>query len=554
MLKQTELNDFAPIPEDEIVDTGDDYNAVVLRRKRLTPYEQWRKWLLNIPLVGWIINGILEFIRERLMQVSRRRRSYKLALYFQMQMIAALAGFLIFFIVSIRDMSALSDTSIMDAECILSTQYSLPDGSVLDTYQGDGLIEIDTFYTYTISWRTVLKCSNENLGDLDAACTLDEYNLLLYLMLIEAIVFLISMVMCLMIYLGFKFFSNIPMESLDIDATSCKVSFLGTMSRHGPWLSRFLTVINLALVVAIFCVPLVGNVCYGSIGTTSACVSMFDDCFANQYANCRYYYSENCVGPNLPHQSLANVQSNVAKCKDPAFATRFSGRMDARNVYPTVCTRCWALHSDCKDPDINRMWLTEDKNSAEYVYTSNYHESPAVFNTDPDLIRDLYCRCIEGNDKLGSDTEDKRIAYFDTAKLLSLSPTNCTGVINSTSAVCPTTLKQPFIPPPVANGTVDVYSLEWSSYVFNATQEQGCWWGPQSEPAFFYAESQCTQTGSALYRYIFIASYIILTIIVLLIIVGFSIRNTVQAESWSYAPQDPQEAWYWKGLRAIGPG
>jgi hypothetical protein len=41
---------------------------------------------------------------------------------------------------------------------------------------------------------------------------------------------------------------------------------------------------------------------------------------------------------------------------------------------------------------------------------------------------------------------------------------------------------------------------------------------------------------------------------VILIIVGLSIRNTVQAETWSYSPQDPHEAWYWKVLRAIGPG
>ena len=553
MLKQTELNDFAPIPEDEIVDAGDDYNAVVLRRKRLSAYEQWRKWFLNIPLVGWIITGILDFIRERFMQVSRRRRSFKLSLYFQMQMIAALAGFLLFFIIAIRNMSAVSDTALMDAECILDTQYTLPDGSVLNTYQSDGLIEVDTFFTYTISWKETLLCGNDSLHSLNAACSLSEYNLLSYLMLIEAIVFLFSMVMCLLIYIGFKFFSNIPMESLDIDTTSCKVSFLGTMSRHGPWLSRFLTIINLALVLAIFCVPLVGHVCYGTIETTSSCVSMFDDCFANQMENCRYYYSENCVGPNLPHKTLADAQANVANCKDPSFATRFSGRMDARNVYPTVCTRCWALHSDCKDPYINRMWLTEDKTSSQFVYTSQYHESPAVFDTDPDLITDIYCRCIEGNDKVGSETEDKRILFFDTAKLLAISSPSCTGVVNSTSAACPAILKQPFIAPEV-DSNATVFSSDWSSYVFNSTREQGCWWGPQSEPAFFFANSQCTQTGSALYRYILIACYVILTIIVLLIIVGFSIRNTVQAETWSYSPQDPQEAWYWKGLRAIGPG
>jgi hypothetical protein len=117
----------------------------------------------------------------------------------------------------------------------------------------------------------------------------------------------------------------------------------------------------------------------------------------------------------------------------------------------------------------------------------------------------------------------------------------------------PRDLTVPFVPPPVdLNATI--YSVDWSAHVLNATITQECPWGENGISQFFFGSVECVQNGSNIYRYIFITSYVMLTVLGLLIIVGFTLRNNVQAETWSYSPQDPNEAWYWRILRGIGPG
>jgi len=560
MLKQSELNDFAPILEGEDGGGDDDFNSMAIRRRRLTPYEQWQKWFSNIPVGGYVINGIANFIRERMQQVSRRRRSYKLSLFFQGHLLASLVGFGVFFFSALTYLGHLRNVYELPAECTLPSTYLLTDGSSVNTYESDGVIDVNALFSYTVGNRESVSCTNDSLSALDAACTLSEYQLLVYIMLVEGIVFLLSAVICLLIYMSFKFFSNIPMESFENVTTSCKVSFYGAMARHGPWLSRFLTVINLALVLALVLMTLVGRYCYGAVSETASCASMYDDCFSIQYANCRYYYSSNCMGDNLPHTTanLASVRSYMQECKNPVFSSKFSGRIDARLVYPTVCTRCWALHADCYDPQVNRMAMTNDKSSSSFVYkTEKFHVSPAVDTSNDDLVRNLYCRCLMGSDMLGSATADPRIDYFNSTLLLGVdrnaSTWNCPSVYNSTPSACPATLTVPFEAPGIdANATV--YSPNWSGYVFNTTATQECIWGPSDVASFYYDSAECIQNGSSIYRYIFITSYVMLTILGILIIIGVSLRNTVQPETWSYSPQDPHEAWYWRILRSIGPG
>jgi hypothetical protein len=443
MLKQSELNDFAPIPADEIPGGGDDFNSMAIRRRRLTTYEQWQKWILNIPVAGYVINVIVNFIRERIRQVARRRRSYKLSLFFQSHLFAALIGFGVFFFSALSYLAELTSVYKMPAECIVPGTFVLPDGSSVSSYNTEGLVNVNSIFAYTVANRQTVECTNDSIEYSDAACDLSQYQLLVYLMLVEGIVFLLSAVICFLIYLSFKFFSNIPMESFENVTTSCKVSFYGAMARHGPWLSRFLTVINLALVITLVLLALVGNYCYGSVARTSACVSMYDDCFAIQYANCRYYYSSNCVGDNLPHPNttLTTVISNMQKCKDPVFASKFSGRIDARLVYPTVCSRCWALHADCNDAHVNRMAMTTNTSSPMFVYkVSKFFESPAVDTSNDDLVENLYCRCVMGMDMAGSPRADPRIDNFNTSLLLAgRDSLNCNTINNSTVAACPET-------------------------------------------------------------------------------------------------------------------
>lgn len=372
---------------------------------------------------------------------------------------------------------------------------------------------------------------------------------LLYLMVAVSVIFLIMAIIASIVFAGFNFFSNIPMEALDIDVTSCKVTFLSTACRHGPWLLHVLTLTSIAIVIALTILPAVTHSCLGSMSRTHACVNMYDDCVENQFRNCRYYFSANCVGENLPHS--ADQSSNFEECKDPVFASRFSGRLDARLVYPTPCSRCWALHADCGNAQITQLRLTKDKESSEFVYdTTRFDFSPAVPNSDLTMGRNIYCHCVAGRDKVGTATENAASLNFDVNRLTK-NNTDCAALTGV--SVCPTT-PSGVVGTPAADPAADFWSPAWSDAVAGTEAAQLCSWGSSTVKAFFYEDTDCGQAGSTLNRYVFIVSYTTVTLMALFVIAGLSVRYTVQPETWSYSPQQKDEAWYWRVLRHVGPG
>ena len=531
---------------EELDDLADEEALAIRRRAKKDKSE---KVLSNIPILGFVIKYIISIFAARIQEVKRRRRSYKLALYFQFQMIVSLACFLMFFIISLQDMSKLTDTTSVPGECKLPSQIGLSNGTSIPLFDITGNLLVDNVYTYTHQERRALSCTNDNIDTLDAACTLSEMSLLLNLMMTLAIFFLVASAVCSVVFSGFKFFSNIPMESLDVDATSCKVTVLGTACRYGPWAIRALTLVIISLVVTLTILPSATHLCQGTFQRTHQCLNMYDDCAANQFKNCRYYYSKNCAGTGLPHASVDS--SSFEKCKDPDFAYRFSGRMDVRLVFPTTCTRCWALHSDCKNAPVNRMRLTNDKTSSEFVFsTAKSSLSPAISTLDTELAEEIYCRCVQGLDKLGTSTGSQTSLLWDTGKLSPRS-SNCT-TFSSTSS-CPVEIAGE-VGAATYNANATVWSEYWDDAVAGTTATQSCSWGPTSQLSYFYDSQECSQTGSTLNRYVFIVSYVTVTLVGLVVLAGFSVRFTVQPETWSYSPQQKDEPWYWKLLRGIGPG
>ena len=522
--------------ENAFVEENDETTHLHKKRKLATSV------LSNIPILGYLLTWTGKACMRRWRDIKRRRRSYKLSLYFQIQMVFAFAAFLAFLIVSLQDLSLLSDPTRVEPECTLPSSMQLPDQSYVDLFTSDGVLDLSGVYNYTVGARRSLSCENDKIANLDAACTIGDFSSLLTLMLVTSIFFLIGMVACCLVYSGFNFFSNIPMEALDIDQTSRKVSFLSSMCRFGPWMVRTATLVNVALVLCLVLLPTVGNYCFGSFTNTHACVHMYDDCASVQFSNCRYYYSSNCVGDWLPHTS--SQSDNFKQCKDSEFAAKFSGRIDARLVYPTPCSRCWALHSDCRNPQINKMRLTNNSTLDTFVYTNSSSTSPAL--DDPDTVgRDIQCRCNEHLD-LGKEQTN----LYDIVKLTN-NNTNCTNFSNATST-CSSSISTGIAAPPIdVNATY--WSFDWQDSVANTTAAQSCSWAP-AIAAYYYDESECTQTGSTINRFVFVLGYVTIILIGILIVAGIAVRYSVQSETWSYSPHPPNEPWYWKFLRLLGPG
>ena len=131
--------------------------------------------LADIPVAGWILNFIIGFIARKIDEVKRRRRSFKIGLYFQAQMVMGLVGFLVFFIYSLDDMSRLSDTSRVEVDCSLPSGSSLISGTLLEFYDDQGInINYENIYQYVKSNRRSIPCTNENLSKIDAACSLAD--------------------------------------------------------------------------------------------------------------------------------------------------------------------------------------------------------------------------------------------------------------------------------------------------------------------------------------------------------------------------------------------
>ncbi len=556
---QSDFPDFAPLEEEE--------EEALRGYRRLSNFERTQKVLSNVPVLGWVINWWFTVFHEKIMQVRRRRKSYKLALFFQAQMILSLVGFLIFFIVGMQDLSLMSDSSRVEAECVLPSTLAFPDGSVKSVYDSARLAIPEVLYNYTQMYRKPVGCTNEKSTDLDAACSLSDFKLLVQLMIVTAVFFLIGMVVSWIVFSGFKFFSNIPMESLNVEATSCKVTFLGTMCRHGPWLSRSLTVINIGLVITLVCLPTVGSMCAGSISLTHSCISVFDDCAEQQFNNCRYYYSSNCVGAYLPHGDATSIESSFQQCKNPEFAAKFSGRFDARIVLPSVCARCWTLHSDCLDVDINRVRFVNDPTDSSFVYVNTASVAP-VITPGSDLAEVVYCNCLQNLDAAKTAVVDLFNATALTGKssvedlknlVCTSTEVNGTTLVSITNALtqttCPATTLSQSVPPAIpVDESANIFSPNFQDAVFDKVPAQECDWASDTETAYFFDTTECSQAGSTLNRYVFVTSYVTVTLMGLLLIAGMSVRHSVRPETWSYSPQNPHEPWYWKALRAIGPG
>jgi hypothetical protein len=544
------IRNFLMSKDEDELSSDDEEMEMEIRRLRRSRKDAVMSFLANIPILGWILNFIISFIARKIAEVKRRRRSFKIGLYFQAQMALGLIGFLLFLIVAIDDMSWLSDTTRVATECILAPSVKLTNGTSIQFYDSEGVnINVPSLYEYVKSERAAIPCSNENLHKIDAACTLSQFQLLLYMMLALAVCFIVSMAVCAVVFSGFNFFSNIPMESLDIDVTSCKVTFLGAACKHGPWVQKVLTISILGLVITLTLLPVVTSYCQGSLTSTHSCINMYDDCFYNQFRNCRYYFSSNCVGTNLPHAS--SQSTNFENCKNPDFAKRFSGRYDVRLVFPTPCSRCWALDSDCKGAAENSLRFTDNKTSVEFVYdTSRFTSSPVVPASDLVLGREIYCNCVIGVDKVGTTTGNALSLNFDPQRL-TRNNTDCTGLL--AASACPATLTG-FASNPPFDANATYMSEFWQDTAAGTNNSQMCWWAPQTEPAFFYDSEECSQAGSTLNRYVFIVSYITVTLTVLLLLIGLSVQYTVQPETWSYTPQRRDERWYWRLLRHLGPG
>ncbi|KAF4741088.1 hypothetical protein FOZ62_017540, partial [Perkinsus olseni] len=114
----------------------------------------------------------------------------------------------------------------------------------------------------------------------------------------------------------------------------------------------------------------------------------------------------------LPHQ--ADMEAHLRECNSPAYKSMFSGRFDVRVVYPTRCQRCWVLHHDCMDTDVNRIRVVHDSSNVNFLYkaSSQFEQTCPYYGIDipgQKMFRDVYCRCLYVGESTTNEAALKRI-------------------------------------------------------------------------------------------------------------------------------------------------
>ncbi|KAF4743693.1 hypothetical protein FOZ63_009176, partial [Perkinsus olseni] len=234
----------------------------------------------------------------------------------------------------------------------------------------------------------------------------------------------------------------------------------------------------------------------------------------------------------------------------------FSGRFDVRVVYPTRCQRCWVLHHDCMDTDVNRIRVVHDSSNVNFLYkaSSQFEQTCPYYGIDipgQKMFRDVYCRCLYVGESTTNEAALKRINNridrLNVPKIQgsAASVLPCDDDIASTTveSCIPSNYRgqQPLSLLVKAKNPDDPYEAFRTNASFGYATKQFCSWGSSNDPTLFFDEPECSQIGSYINRYIYLFCLLMSILTFMLIGIGAMLRYAVPTETWCYNPHTEQE-------------
>ncbi|KAF4673685.1 hypothetical protein FOL46_006666 [Perkinsus olseni] len=516
-------------------------------------------------LPGTIISLCTGFVENQAEHFKRRRSSYRLASFFKLKMNVSIIGLFLFIYFPFRMHTGFGPDNMLD-ECVQSSN-TIVDGEALKFYTRDPpFVDAQSFWTFARYFRKTWQCEKTGFGGvstvLDTSCSMSTVAAVALLLVptitiaqirsLEVYMFVVAafygllLVVCFLMSFGFKFFSNLPVAELDLDQMTWRVGFLGGLCKHGPWIARFVLVVAGSLVVGLLIRMAPARECFGVTARTHNCINFQDDSAITPSLS-RYYFSEHCQGPGLPHQ--ADMEAHLRECNSPAYKSMFSGRFD--------------------DTDVNRIRVVYDSSNVNFLYkaSSQFEQTCPYYGIDipgQKMFRDVYCRCLYVGESTTNEAALKRINNridrLNVPKIqgsaVSVLPCDDDIATTTVESCIPSNYRgqQPLSLLVKAKNPDDPYEAFRTNASFGYATKQFCAWGSSNDPTLFFDEPECSQIGSYINRYIYLFCLLMSILTFMLIGIGAMLRYAVPTETWCYNPHVDNENYLWKILRTIGPG
>lgn len=425
---------------------------------------------------NWCVGGVRAYCK-------RRRNSYKLFLFYSA---AAFLESLLFGVALVFYNIIWQNIKTIHMHCRIDS----PPGTESD------LINLIS------QGNQAVMCPGETT---QSACELADMRIVVDAILVNGVVGFLQTMMCFIMSLSFRLFTNLPAERLQYDKATRCTTCVGGICKHGPWLTKFLHLVK-GGVLLVYWLVVLSNYCRGDLAKTydcanykTGCGGTSGSCAYNKLRNCQYYYIHCRPWPRVDSAKLV-------QCFDTSGRLPFSGCMDVRLLTHDNCTRCEILRSDLARDNREDEFYMADPTPSELQ--SHACRGAAQLHCLETRVRRRHCKC-----------ED---FIFPT----------CNASMNAPSPM------QARLAVPAAQSD---------------TPPQPCGWAPSAPLAYSMDERHCSQHGSFVYKFSIVYIYVAGGCWALLTLAGQALRTRSKVEPWFFNPRAPHEGFCWRLLRLAGP-
>ncbi|CAE7462256.1 unnamed protein product [Symbiodinium natans] len=437
---------------------------------------------------------------------KRRRNSQKRVLFYGSQAIANLFVMI---------------CAIVLYQMVLSTATTIS-----ETCGSDAAPTNDTdLKNQTLTNGISFQCAGDAFGL--SACEysdlLDVGNMMYANFYVNGLQFLVSLI--LIFCLGK--FTQMPAEKLQFDKRNASrlMMIYGGICKQGPWLSRLLHFVQGILLFGSWLMMVMGY-CRGNLALTNYCTAYNAKCAYNKARNCQYYYVY-CK----PDATL------LPNCMTEKGRAAFSGRMDIRLLSEVHCVACGILEADFANTmGEDEFYLLEESSRGTEDWVCNEQLAGCFHTTAWTSIK-----C--GTTTTGGTCEAS-LGGVVTADFLS-------GTLGGIA--CARRLDEVADSAEAAWASSDDEPRKLQSTEEELQVSQQCSWGPPSIADYAFESTQCSQTGSLVYRLSMLYIYFAGCIYAVFTILGQIVRVMLNPEPWFFNPQTPDESIIFRFLRKVAP-
>ena len=460
---------------------------------------------------------------------KRRRNSQKRVLFYTAQGIGSLFVMI---------------AAIVLYQIILATATTLS-----ETCGSDSIPTNDTdLKAQTTADQSSFQCSGDAFGL--SACEYGDLLNVANMMYTNFYVNGMQFLVCMLLIYSLGKFTHLPAEKLQFDKKNASrlMMLFGGICKQGTWLFRLLHFLQGILIFGSWLMMVLGY-CRGNLAYSSYCIAYSENCAYNKARNCQYYYVY-CQ----PDATL------LLGCYTEAGRAAFSGRMDIRVLSGVHCVACGILEADFANTmGTDEFYLLDDSSKGTNAWVCN-EQLQGCFHTTA-------WSSIKCGTSTSGGTCEASLGGVVTADYLSgtLAEIVCARRrldFQMLDADIRRLNESTDDGDAAADGddagddgddAGDDAGDDRDASAEETTVSQQCSWGNPTIADYFYDISQCSQSGSLVYRLSMLYVYFAGCSFAVSTIFGQIVRLLLNPEPWFFNPQSADENFIFKFLRLVAP-